>query len=479
MSLSEGVDLLRQGLVTGIAGLMAGGEEDTETTQATFITFNQDTTCVAVGTTSGYSLYTLNSTDALEPVYQSDEPDVYIAERLFSSSLVAVVSNSNARTLRVCHFKKGTEICRYSYGDQIRAVRMSRSRLVVCLEESLYIHNIRDMKVIHTIRDTPPNPSGLISLSCDNTHCYLAYPGHSHTGELQIFDTINLASRVIIPAHEGQLAALQFSPSGTRIATASEKGTVIRVFSTHDGSKLYELRRGLKRTASIYSLSFSPCGSFLACSSNTETIHVFKLDEKLKETAVLAGSPPSDDGWFGYINTMVSASAGYLPSQVTDTLLQGRAFASVHHNQTGTKTLCALAMIRKSLRLLICNEEGFLLMYSLDTEEGGDCSLIKQFKLVESPTVLLQNEIVETSDAPTNQGNYFFKNEETFPGGLFLLNNPDDAVTYSDKLRNRTANDMTESDKFHEMAAVAETPPKTCFLLDDDGEFPPVAFAGS
>eukprot|EP00090_Calanus_glacialis_P045324 TRINITY_DN8342_c0_g1_i1.p1 TRINITY_DN8342_c0_g1~~TRINITY_DN8342_c0_g1_i1.p1 ORF type:complete len:459 (+),score=81.73 TRINITY_DN8342_c0_g1_i1:169-1545(+) len=458
MSLSEGVDLLRQGLVTGIAGLMAGGEGDIDTTQASFITFNQDTTCVAVGTTSGYSLYTLNSTDALEPVYQSDEPDVYIAERLFSSSLVAVVSSSNPRTLRVCHFKKGTEICRYSYGDRIRAVRMNRSRLVVCLEESLYIHNIRDMKVIHTIRDTPPNPSGLISLSCDNTHCYLAYPGHSHTGELQIFDTINLASRVIIPAHEGQLAALQFSPTGTRIATASEKGTVIRVFSTHDGSKLYELRRGLKRTASIYSLSFSPCGSFLACSSNTETIHVFKLDDKPTQTPALAGSPPSDDGWFGYINTMVSASAGYLPSQVTDTLLQGRAFASVHHNQTGTKTICALAMIRKSLRLLICNDEGFLHMYSLDQDEGGDCSLIKQFKLVESPTIVDQNEFLETTETPEKQ---------------------DAVVSYSDKLKNRTGNEMTDSEKFHEMASAAETPPKTCFLLDDDGEFPPVAFAAS
>ena len=44
MSLSEGVDLLRQGLVTGIAGLMAGGEGDADTTQASFITFNQDTT---------------------------------------------------------------------------------------------------------------------------------------------------------------------------------------------------------------------------------------------------------------------------------------------------------------------------------------------------------------------------------------------------------------------------------------------------
>ena len=30
----------------------------------------------------------------------------------------------------------------------------------MCLEESLYIHNIRDMKVLNTIRETPPNPAG-------------------------------------------------------------------------------------------------------------------------------------------------------------------------------------------------------------------------------------------------------------------------------------------------------------------------------
>jgi autophagy-related protein 18 len=90
----------------------------------------------------------------------------------------------------------------------------------------------------------------------------------------------------MIAAHTSQLAAIAFSPSGKRVATASEKGTVIRVFSVVDGgssSKLYELRRGLKRTVNIHSLSFSPCGHFLACSSNTETVHVFKLDEKPRE----------------------------------------------------------------------------------------------------------------------------------------------------------------------------------------------------
>ena len=35
----------------------------------------------------------------------------------------------------------------------------------------------------------------------------------------------------MIPAHDSPLAALAFSLNGSEIATASEKGTVIRVFS--------------------------------------------------------------------------------------------------------------------------------------------------------------------------------------------------------------------------------------------------------
>ena len=158
----------------------------------------------------------------------------------------------------------------------------------------------------------------------------------------------------MIPAHTGQLAAIQFSPLGNRVATASDKGTVIRIFNVSDGTKVYELRRGLKRTAFIHSLSFSPCGHFLACSSNTETIHIFRLDDKPKDrdpdNPAGGGSGSSTtgnataDSWMGYLGNVVSAVPNYLPSQVTDTLLQERAFATVHHNLSGKKNICALAM---------------------------------------------------------------------------------------------------------------------------------------
>lgn len=70
--------------------------------------------------------------------------------------------------------------------------------MVVCLEESLYIHNIMDMKVLHTIRDTPPNPKGLCALSSTRDNCYLAYPGSSSVGEVQIFDALNLVSSFVL-----------------------------------------------------------------------------------------------------------------------------------------------------------------------------------------------------------------------------------------------------------------------------------------
>ncbi|XP_077131719.1 WD repeat domain phosphoinositide-interacting protein 2 isoform X3 [Ranitomeya variabilis] len=237
---------------------------ETGATQLLFANFNQDNTSLAVGIKSGYKFFSLPSVDKLEQIYEcTDTEDVCIVERLFSSSLVAIVSLKAPRKLKVCHFKKGTEICNYSYSNTILAVKLNRQRLIVCLEESLYIHNIRDMKVLHTIRETPPNPAGLCALSINGDNCYLAYPGSATIGEVQVFDTVNLRAANMIPAHNSPLAALAFDASGTKLATASEKGTVIRVFSIPEGQKLFELRRGMKRIQKIPRLLVAAADGYL------------------------------------------------------------------------------------------------------------------------------------------------------------------------------------------------------------------------
>uniref|UniRef100_A0A670ZNS5 Uncharacterized protein n=1 Tax=Pseudonaja textilis TaxID=8673 RepID=A0A670ZNS5_PSETE len=336
--------------------------------QLLFANFNQDNTSLAVGSVLGYKFFSLSSVDKLEQIYEcNDTEDVCIVERLFSSSLVAIVSLRAPRKLKVCHFKKGTEICNYSYSNTILAVKLNRQRLIVCLEESLYIHNIRDMKVLHTIRETPPNPAGLCSLSINNDNCYLAYPGSATIGEVQVFDTINLRATNMIPAHDSPLAALAFDASGTKLATASEKGTVIRVFSIPEGQKLFEFRRGMKRCVSISSLAFSMDGMFLSASSNTETVHIFKL-ETVKEK-------PQEEPttWTGYFVETIRTFPNYLPAQVTEMFNQGRAFATVRLPFCGHRNICALATIQKIPRLLVAAADGYLYMYNLDPQEGGEC----------------------------------------------------------------------------------------------------------
>jgi autophagy-related protein 18 len=55
----------------------------------------------------------------------------------------------------------------------------------------------------------------------------------------------------MIPAHDSPLASIAFDWHGSKLATASEKGTVIRVFSVPQAKRLFEFRRGIKRLASI------------------------------------------------------------------------------------------------------------------------------------------------------------------------------------------------------------------------------------
>ncbi|KAK2092366.1 hypothetical protein P7K49_028894 [Saguinus oedipus] len=160
----------------------------------------------------------------LEQIYEcTDTEGVCIVERLFSSSLVAIVSLKAPRKLKVCHFKKGTKICNYSYSNTILAVKLNRQRLVVCLEESLYIHNIRDMKVLHTI--------------------------------WRCLQTLQTCVRC-----QSTMTTATWRTQG---AQPSERD-----------KNSFEFRRRVKRCMSICSLAFSMDSMFLSASSNTETVHI-------------------------------------------------------------------------------------------------------------------------------------------------------------------------------------------------------------
>ncbi|KAJ1551260.1 autophagy protein, partial [Cladochytrium tenue] len=181
-------------------------------------------------------------------------------------------------------------ICELTFVTAILAVKLNRKRLIVVLEEHVYIYDIGNMKLLHTI-DTSPNPNALCVLSPSSENCYIAYPPNTAgaSGDLLIFDAVNLQAMNIIPAHKSPLSCVSFNFDGTMIATSSDKGTVIRVFSVPTGAKLFQFRRGTY-SARIYSLAFDISSTLLAVSSDSDTVHVFRLQSDAERAAAEAAA---------------------------------------------------------------------------------------------------------------------------------------------------------------------------------------------
>jgi autophagy-related protein 18 len=281
------------------------------------------------GTSKGFRIF---HTDPFSKIFNSDDGNVSIIEMLFSTSLVAlilsprhlIIQNTKACLsypicacphLTICHAQRASVICELTFPSAVLAVRLNRKRLAVVLEEEIYLYDISNMSLLYTIA-TSPNPSAICALSPSSENCYIAYPlpkprddvgdkrpAHAPplstyvpptSGEVLIFDTLTLKAVNVIEAHRSPLCCIALNSEGTLLATASETGTIIRVFSVPRGQKLYQFRRGTY-PSTIYSMSFNLSSTLLCVSSTSDTVHIFRLGAD-KQGNAAAGNVLSDTG---------------------------------------------------------------------------------------------------------------------------------------------------------------------------------------
>lgn len=306
-------------LETGSDTEFVDGTASNSENSVNYITFNQDASCVAIGVNSGYRIYSCRS--EIVKRFQLDRSEaIGIVEMLYTTSLLAVVAlgeepGALPRKLKIINTKRQATICDLIFPSTILLVRLGVKRMVVLLESQIYIYEISTMTLLHTI-ETSPNTNRLCALS-NNTDedgaSLLAYPlppktithesllvngintnGGSNSaqsniqsvsnapnrvGDAIIFDLISLQPLAVIEAHKAALSAMSLSDDGSLLATASDKGTIVRVFNVQTGVKLYQFRRGSYPTK-IYSLMFSSDNKYVIATSSSGTVHIFRLGEE-------------------------------------------------------------------------------------------------------------------------------------------------------------------------------------------------------
>lgn len=276
---------------------------------------------------------------------------------------------SPQRRLRILNTKKKSNICELTFPTAVLSVKLNRKRLVVVLLDQIYIYDISCMKLLHTI-ETSPNPRALCDLSsCDES--ILVYPtpvgmgveNSTHSpGQCVLFDALNVAPLNVVSAHRSELAVLALNSTGTLLATASTKGTVVRVFSVVSGGTLGQYRRG-SYPAAVNSVAFDLGSHLLAVASETGTIHVFKMgDDEDDEPAPRRVS----------ITDRVIKT---LPRGMTSILEPQRDFAYVKCPTTGERHTVGFS----AKDVLVASDDA-LLVYSIP-QGGGECVLVKEYPL--------------------------------------------------------------------------------------------------
>jgi WD40 repeat protein len=150
----------------------------------------------------------------------------------------------------------------------------------VVLENKIFVYKFADMSLVEAVT-TCANPRGIVALNVGETNNEVLATPAPELGHVRI--SLYLKSKNhIIKAHENSIAAMNLTPDGRLIATASEKGTLVRLINTESGNPLCEFRRGSSK-ADITSIVFENKLKFLAVASTSSTVHVFVIEKEIHE----------------------------------------------------------------------------------------------------------------------------------------------------------------------------------------------------
>lgn len=193
------------------------------------------------------------------------------------------------------------EVSRFDFYERILGLKANDKWLVVILIERAVVFEYQELQVrqettaavesddevqtetgeatdealkgpnkVKSIHPTSSNPHAVACLQND----MLVLPAQS-VGQIQLV-LLKGGSKRVLRAHNGALRQVALSPNAGLLATASEQGTLVRVFDIKTLDQLGEFRRGVEK-AIIYGLAFSEGDRWLGTTSDKGTIHIFDL----------------------------------------------------------------------------------------------------------------------------------------------------------------------------------------------------------
>ncbi|GAB2220253.1 hypothetical protein Droror1_Dr00007897 [Drosera rotundifolia] len=335
------------------------------------VSFNQDSGCFAAGTDRGFRIY---NCDPFREIFRRDFDHgggIGMVEMLFRCNIVALVGGGSepqypVNKVMIWDDHQSRCIGELSFRSEVRGVRLRRDRIVVVLEQKVFVYNFADLKLLHQI-ETVSNSKGLCAVSQSAGNLILVCLG-PQKGQVRVEHYASKRTKFIM-AHDSRIASLALTQDGNLLATASSKGTLIRIFNAVDGTLLQEVRRGADR-AEIYSLAFSPTAQWLAVSSDKGTVHVFSLKVNAGSLMNETVSAPENNAAASSAGSSLSFIKGVLPRYFSSewSVAQFRLLEGAHY---------VVAFGHQKNTLIILGMDGSFYRCQFDPVKGGEMTQLE------------------------------------------------------------------------------------------------------
>ena len=301
-------------------------EKEEALNQVLYISYNHENNYISLGTLSGFKIFSLIKSPIeliVQFQFEPKEP-IKIIEMLNTTQLLFLVGKNDTGYLspkKLTLFDLGQKKIIDSlnpYNTEIKLIRLNKRRLIVYADKTIYIYNILNMKLIHSIKfeeDIIYNEKsfyqGQICLSPNSEeNNYLVYSASQCHGLIKVYDVLYLTYVNFIQAHKGPLFKMCINSKGNLIASCSKNNGSIKIFNLPMGEKLFKFQRGYTYNV-ITGMNFNIMGSYkLVISSGSGNIHVFELDKTNKSNE--KENVVNNEGYMNKINKIYQKGKDYL-----------------------------------------------------------------------------------------------------------------------------------------------------------------------
>ena len=303
-----------------------------------YIGFNYDSSYFCLGTDTGFKVYQTNPFNLV--ISKTFNGGIGIVKILDKTNLFCLVGGGknpcfSPNVLIIWNDLKDEITNEYRCNCFIINCYIKQKCIFIICSDNILIINTKTMELIENI-NTINNPKGIFSVCNDPKKYILSFPNNKGNILIKIFNDLNeikkgkehkkekkekITSKLIKNAHKGNINTLCINYLGNKIASTSNRGTIIRIFNIENGTTIAELRRG-NTEATIFSLSFSINDKYLALTSDHSSCHIYDLNNL---------NPKSDDSNQSYIMSYISGVGKYLTDK---SIYSWKRFEIPKHDRT-------------------------------------------------------------------------------------------------------------------------------------------------